>query len=148
MDYLADTNILVRAVHKSDPNFRLARGSLKLLVGRGHTLCLVAQNIIEFWSVCTRPVDANGLGFGIARTRRYVLHLESSMDFLPDTPAIYTEWLRLVTAQPVTGRQVHDARIVAAMKVHGLSNILTFNVSDFKRYPQINAVHPERVEAD
>ncbi len=70
------------------------------------------------------------------------------MDFLPDTPAIYTEWLRLVTAQPVTGRQVHDARIVAAMKVHGLSNILTFNVSDFKRYPQINAVHPERVEAD
>ena len=148
MDYLADTNILVRAVHKSDPNFRLARGSLKLLVGRGHTLCLVAQNIIEFWSVCTRPVDANGLGFSIARTRRYVLHLESSMDFLPDTPAIYTEWLRLVTAQPVTGRQVHDARIVAAMKVHGLSNILTFNVSDFKRYPQINAVHPERVEAD
>ena len=143
MDYLADTNILVRAVHKSDPNFRLARGSLKLLVGRGHTLCLVAQNIIEFWSVCTRPVDANGLGFSIARTRRYVLHLESSMDFLPDTPAIYTEWLRLVTAQPVTGRQVHDARIVAAMNQDfhfdpGTATVYTHAA----RIPRLSALNP------
>ncbi len=29
---------------------------------------------------------------------------------------------------------VHDARLTAAMLVHGLTHILTFNISDFARY--------------
>ncbi|MCG6133823.1 MAG: hypothetical protein MET45_04030 [Nostoc sp. LLA-1] len=38
---------------------------------------------------------------------------------------------------------VHDARLVAVMCVHGLTHILTFNISDFTRYSnEIIAVHP------
>lgn len=40
------------------------------------------------------------------------------------------------------GIQVHDARLVAAMKVHGVARILTINVTDFSRYPGINAFAP------
>ena len=36
--------------------------------------------------------------------------------------------------------QVHDTRLVAAMKVHGLSHILTFNVKDFKRFVDITVI--------
>lgn len=34
----------------------------------------------------------------------------------------------------VSGKNTHDARIVAAMNVHGVVNLLTFNRDDFKRY--------------
>ena len=35
----------------------------------------------------------------------------------------------------VIGNQVYDARLVAAMMVHGVGRILTFNAADFTRYP-------------
>jgi predicted nucleic acid-binding protein len=34
----------------------------------------------------------------------------------------------------VLGTKVHDARLVAAMNVHGIERILTFNTGDFARY--------------
>jgi hypothetical protein len=34
----------------------------------------------------------------------------------------------------VSGVQVHDARLVAVMKVHGVAHILTLNAADFRRY--------------
>jgi predicted nucleic acid-binding protein len=42
----------------------------------------------------------------------------------------------------VSGVQVHDARLAAAMRVHGIERVLTFNERDFARYPDIQAVHP------
>ncbi len=47
----------------------------------------------------------------------------------------------------VSGIQVHDARLVAVMRVHGIAHILTLNVGDFQRYPGINAVHPRQLIA-
>ena len=32
------------------------------------------------------------------------------------------------------GAKVHDTRLVAAMNVHGVGRILTFNANDFTRY--------------
>jgi predicted nucleic acid-binding protein len=34
----------------------------------------------------------------------------------------------------VSGVQVYDARLAAAMIVHNVTHILTFNTSDFARY--------------
>jgi predicted nucleic acid-binding protein len=42
----------------------------------------------------------------------------------------------------VSGVQVHDARLVAAMHIHGVKRILTFNTKDFARYDRIEAIHP------
>ena len=36
-------------------------------------------------------------------------------------------------------------RLVAAMRVHGVKRILTFNAKDFARYVAIEAVHPRSV---
>ncbi len=38
---------------------------------------------------------------------------------------------------------MHDARLVAAMNVHGIGGLLTFDSKDFKRYPEILVVSPE-----
>lgn len=48
----------------------------------------------------------------------------------------------LVKAHQVSGRQVHDARLVAAMLAHKIGNLLTFNSADFKRYHEINLLDP------
>lgn len=63
---------------------------------------------------------------------------------LPDTPAIYETWKRLVVEHGVSGSKVFDARLVAAMKVHGVDRILTFNIGDFMRYG-IDVMHPSAV---
>jgi predicted nucleic acid-binding protein len=42
-----------------------------------------------------------------------------------------------VKQHAVSGKSAHDARIVAAMIVHGIERLVTFNVRDFKRYEGI-----------
>ena len=73
------------------------------------------------------------------------LGAKRSFPVIPETPAIFPEWKRLVTLHRVSGLQVHDARIVAAMNVHRVKHILTFDAGDFKRYPGIQVFHPERI---
>jgi hypothetical protein len=65
----------------------------------------------------------------------------------PDTAAVYARWRQIVTTLQITGKTAHDARIVAAMSVHGVSQILTFNAGDFSRYPGIAALDPASVAA-
>jgi len=75
-----------------------------------------------------------------------LVQIKNLFELLPDTPAIYPEWERLVVQHAVSGKNVHDTRIVAAMNVHGISHLLTFNVADFKRFLRITIVSPSDVE--
>jgi hypothetical protein len=43
---------------------------------------------------------------------------------LPESTEVYSEWKRLVAEHKVQGVKVHDARIVAAMNVHGINRIV------------------------
>lgn len=71
--------------------------------------------------------------------------LKRHFPVLPDSPSVYEKWKGLVLAHKVIGVNVHDARLVAAMLVHGITNILTANVKDFSRYPRISAVAPTKI---
>ena len=65
------------------------------------------------------------------------------MNFLPDNADVHWEWRRLIVTHQVAGLQVHDARLVAAMHVHGIKRILTFNERDFAPYVDVEAWHPQ-----
>ena len=93
--------------------------------------------------MATRPVSENGLGMTVEMAARELSVLKRLFSLLPETPPVFEEWERLVTTHRVSGKNTHDARIVAAMDIHGITRILTFNVRDFTRYPGISAVHPE-----
>lgn len=141
--YLADTNILLRFLLRSDPAYPAIRQAVRILMTRREQLVTASQNIAEFWNVCTRPTTARGgLGLSVEATERRVRLLERHFRVLPDSPTVYQEWKSLVIAHKVMGVQVYDARLVAAMNVHGVTNILTINVTDFNRYPVIQAVAP------
>ena len=122
-----------------------AVNAIATLRGRGEQLHIVPQNLIEFWNVYTRPLERNGLGHTAAEAEAEVNRLKAFFSLLPDTSEIYQEWERLVVVYAVRGVNVHDARLVAAMLVHGLTHVLTFNISDFARYSEITAVHPTTV---
>jgi predicted nucleic acid-binding protein len=77
----------------------------------------------------------------VATVQGEVEKIERLLTLLPDSPLAYVEWKRLVSRYGVMGVQVHDARLVALMTVHGLQRMLTFNTGDFTRYG-IEAVHP------
>jgi len=90
----------------------------------------------------TRPRARNGFGLTAADAEQEVPAIEAGMILLPDSEAVYREWRRIVVQHGVLGVHVHDARLAAAMYVHGVSHILTLNVMDFHRFVSLTAVHP------
>jgi len=111
------------------------------LSARGDELVIVPQIAGEFWNVATRPVANNGLGLNPSEIEIELGLLEAEMTMLRDLPTIYDEWRRIVGTHAVRGVQVHDARLVAAMHVHGIDAVLTFNGRDFLRY-EIEVLDP------
>ena len=142
MAVLLDTNILLRLLQPHHPHSPLAERALNTLRKRNEVLNLTTQNLVEFWAAVTRPVDENGLGFTTEQAEAEVDTLTRLFVLLPEFPLLQ-EWRRLVSAYRVSGKNTHDARLVAAMIVHGVSNILTFNIKDFTRYTEIVVVDPK-----
>lgn len=147
MSTLLDTNILGRAAQPGHSMQHLALGAMAELRRQGETLCVVPQSIYEFWVVCTRPTAQNGLGMSPAEAQAEISGIKSLFTILGDTPAILPQWEQLVIQHQVRGKNAHDARLVAAMLVHGLGRILTFNVGDFQRYPSLTILEPQKVVA-
>lgn len=79
------------------------------------------------------------------KTDRRARRFESRLQLIPDSLAVHEEWRRLLVDYGVSGVQVHDAHLVAAMRVHGVKRILTFNTRDFARFVGVEAVHPEEM---
>ena len=142
---LVDTNILLRVTRRSDPQHQLVDTALARLASQGTILQYTHQNIAELWNAMTRPLARNGLGLTIAEAERQVRAIEAGMTLLPDGEAVYREWRRIVVQHGVSGVEVHDARLAAAMYVHAVVHILTLNASDFIRFSGLSAVHPSSI---
>ena len=145
MKYLLDTNILLRLVELAHTQHKEAQEALKTLRRQNCIFFILLQNVSEFWNVCTRPLDKNGLGLSIAQADSHLKRFERLFTVLPDTEEVYKNWRELVVNHSVSGVKVHDAKIVAATKAHNIQNLLTFNAKDFKRYTDIKAVEPKDV---
>ncbi len=137
MKVLVDTNVLLRLAHAAHPQHALAAASLKVLQRNGGQLCIVPQVVYEYWVVCTRPTENNGLGMSAEEARKTLSGVRRLFALFRDERAIFQEWERLVHEYEIRGKAAHDARIVAAMKRHAINQLLTFNVADFARYSDI-----------
>ena len=143
-----DSNILLRLLKRSGPVCLEIRKSMKLLSQHEAVICYFPQNASEFWNVCTRPASSRGgYGLTVAQTAKRMKLIEKNFKLLPDSLGTYTIWRQMVESHHVIGVQVHDAKIAAAMKEHGVSRLLTLNVSDFKRFPSVLASTPAEVIA-
>jgi len=138
---LVDTNVLLRLHEPLHDHHRYAVAATMRLIESAEPVHVTPQNIAEFWAAATRPPARNGLGLSSATTAAEIDRIERVFTLLPDEPAVHAVWKFLVTRHGVIGSQVYDARLVAAMRVHGVARILTFNAGDFASYG-IEVIHP------
>lgn len=143
MLWLIDTSIIIRWVLTRDPQHHLTRAIILEMRRRGYAICITGQNITEFWSVATRPRNVNGLGMTPDQATSRVHLLLRTFVLLPEKADIFPHWFHLVSQYQVSGRQVHDTRLVAVMLAHGATHLLTFNDTDFTRFASlITPVNP------
>lgn len=135
MPMFVDSGVLLRAVHRSDPYYLEVRGAIRLLLRTAEPVFTGLQQLAEFWNVCTRPPGMRG-GFNLPleEAARRLRRIERGVIVLTETPLTPGIWKALVQQHGVQGVQVHDARTVALMLTHSLTDLLTLNKADFVRY--------------
>ncbi|OJW18674.1 MAG: hypothetical protein BGO49_23400 [Planctomycetales bacterium 71-10] len=148
MSTLVDTNILLRLIDLTAPSHHTTRLAIARLRSDSEELFIVPQNLFEFWAVATRPVAVNGLGKSVVEAAADLRLCKKLFTLLDDTPAVYPTWEHLVATAGVVGKKAHDARLVAAMMVHGVDRLLTFNVQDFRPYTGVRAQSPDEILAN
>ena len=128
-----DTNVLVKARFLEAPEHDIARERLSQALQEPEPLRISRQVVREYLAVVTRPQS-----WPIAITREEALEdasmLVGSFEVLEDGPLVTENLVALCREVSVGGRQIHDANIVATMLAHGERKLLTFNISDFRRF--------------
>ncbi len=142
MAVFVDTNVLIFSVQNGHPWREASIVAIEQVLAADDQVCVLPQNIAEFWNVCTRPADKNGLGLSPEETEERLKGIDMILTVLHDSAEVYLRWRQLLVRHSVRGVQVHDARIAAAMQVYGVAKLLTFNPRDFGRYDGVTPIRP------
>jgi predicted nucleic acid-binding protein len=149
MAILLDTSILVRLANQNDVQHPVAARAVVELHRRNEVLHITPQVLVEFRNAATWPKSANGAGLSVVETEAHAATFEAKFTLLPETPDIFPGWKAIVGALGIIGKQVHDARLVAACPVHAVTHLLTFNLAHFSRMasfgPGVVVVDPATV---
>ena len=137
------TNILLTATERSRPLHRSAIRLLEEADIRGFHLAANGQVMREYLAVSTRPVEANGLGLGVAEAVANLGEFLKVVTLFDETESVALCLLRLVAAHGVRGKRVHDAGIVATMLVHKIDGLVTQNGDDFAAFDEIEVIDLE-----
>lgn len=143
--YLLDTNVVLRLADLESPQNTLVTEAIATLLEQQNVCVLISQVLIELWVVATRPVEVNGLGWSIPKTTHEMAQLLDEFPLLDERAEIFSTWQQLVATQNIAGKRAHDARIAAAMLIHGVTHLLTFNTQDFIQVPGITIAAPQSI---
>lgn len=128
-----DTDVFINSRIPDAPAHVVARDRLEHALQDDESLRISRQIIREYLSVVTRPQT-----WSAAISREEALDdansLMKNFEILEDGPLVTESLLVLCREVLVGGRQIHDANIVATMLAHGERRLLTFNVTDFRRF--------------
>ena len=137
-----DTNILVYAHRHDSPFHDAARSRMTELAEGTADWGIPWPCLHEFVAVATNPriyVPPTPLARAIDQVDAW---LESpTLVVLAEGPAHWTVLRELLVAGRVTGGQVHDARIAALCRQHGVRELWSAD-RDFNRFPGFNVTNP------
>ncbi len=145
MRILVDTNVALRLGDKRHPMHSEALAAIEWLDANGHECVIVPQVLYEYWVVATRPSENNGLGMPAAKADAAISQWIEVFRLLLDERGVFSDWRDLVARNDVKGKNAHDARLVAAMQRHGLTDLFSFNKADFARFTAIKTYTPAEV---
>ena len=90
----------------------------------------------EYLAAVTRP-QATAPGVAMATAIAEVRSFRAAFDVAEEKLGVLDRLLHLLAAHRGSGRQVHDANVVATMLEHGIRRLLTFNAANFRRFARI-----------
>lgn len=137
-----DTNVLLAATDEARADHAQALAVLNGWRAAGAVLYSSGQIIREYLSVATRPAELNGLGLRRADAVTNARALRGALRLLAENDKVADCLLRLIDDADCSGRQVHDANIVATMLIHGVETVVTSNPSHFARFDHLITVVP------
>ena len=131
-----DTNVLVYANVMESPLHQLAIKTIQSYYDIGTELWISRQILREYIAVLTRPqIFTKPVSVSVVADR--IRFFQSYFQVAEENPQITEVLLTLIERFGISGKQVHDANIIATMQVYGIQNLITHNVSDFKRFSSI-----------
>lgn len=139
---LLDTSVLVQLVSTASEWHAAAANAVTRALASGERVMIAPQSIYEFWSVATGPIESNGLGWTLQRTRGTIETFRTRFPILPEPPEVVEIWLDLVTTRDLKGKRIHDAHLLATMKANGVTQLLTFNPTDFPAMDDLAILTP------
>ena len=131
---LLDFNVLLSASDTGRAAHMRATAILNDWPAGGTTLYTSGQILREYLSVATRPTASNGLGLSQADALANVRAFTARMTVLAENDKVHSRLHGLLDAIDCTGKQVHDANVVATGLAHGIGAVLTLNTADFARF--------------
>ena len=136
-----DINVLVYFTFAHFAEHRGARHRLAECESLPGTLWTSRQVLREFLAIATRPgflTPSPSLSF-LGKTVRA---FENQFEIAADDAEVTALLLELLENPGAQGKQVHDANVVATMRRHRISDLLTHNTTDFRRYAPWISVLP------
>lgn len=128
-----DTNILLRAF-LTDMRLHLEADKLIKEMLRDNTALWISGQVIrEFIVQATHPKTLK-TPLTIDEVIELITKIQLLFHIADETVTVRENLLGLLKEYPTSGKQVHDANIVATMLAFDVDILLTLNIEDFKRF--------------
>lgn len=137
-----DTNILVYAHRVESPHFDKAFSRLKELAESRAAWAIPWPCLHEFLGVATHPRIHNPpTPIDVALEQVEIWFQSPRLALLAESEHHWSELRAIIKAGRVTGPRIHDARIAAICRQHGVRELWSVD-RDFSRFPGLATVNP------
>ncbi len=137
-----DTHILVYAHRRDAPGHARAIRCLQQLVEGTQRWALPWPCVHEFLAIATHPRVYSPPSASRAARRQLEVWLDSpSVTTLAEEPGYLAQLAGTIEASGAIGPRVHDARIAALCRLHGVRELWTAD-RDFALFPGIAVINP------
>ena len=139
---LLDTNVLVYAVNADAPQHSSCQAVVQAAFDRQILAALVPQILLEFLAIVTHPriyAPPTNLAAAIDQVDAW---LESpSLTLLAESEGYWRELKSMMRDGRIAGPHVHDARVAALCRLHGVRELWTAD-RDFSRFRGLEFRNP------
>ncbi len=131
------------AINRTSPSYLAARHLREQAQLEDAGFCIATQILTEFYSTVTNPRRFNP-PLTVEQAAQEVENIKTLAGVirLPLPLDVADLWLSLVRQYRVSRSDIYDTLLVATMLENQVRRIYTFNVDDFRLYPDIEVLVP------
>lgn len=131
-----DSNVLVQSAVKTAPLNAAALNKLHLL-RQDDVELWTSRQVLREYLVALTQAHAGSPPVPPGKAAGDVAFLQMTISIAEETADVMAQLLTLVEKLKLTGKQIHDANIVAVMQAHGIRRLLTATPADYAVFDAI-----------